>query len=493
MKAIKTLVILLFLSLVYACSDDNIDKEFNGSDESFVRFFLLVDNNNRVLEYPEINGGLIPVSQYTKTDIRVLKIPVTLTSATVTEDVNVNFETLITGLNGVTIAPENTLTFTPTKLIDTISVTFTERWDESNNPELKLNLLSASDSRINIGIPNSDAPNDELIINFEALNFAYRFPSPNQTEIIGTAGETVNFSVEFPNGYLPSEVDGEDLFSETLSNFNYTLTQQALTNPLQVDYRFTVDDNIQIDEIELKTIFELNDLAGYTTIGSTSYSVIKPVVTLRDNSIFTSNNFYNLDDPFYRTFGEHWSDSNGDGICSWQAYNAFTFPVVVSAEHPNAVLYDDMGTTDPSDDIYHHAFRIGFNSPNAGVTTNSFNLKRWFNNEASNQASSPGFNIPEALEFFPTDGSSSTEGFVQVIEQDLLISSTTGTQYIISISGSGTYSEVSPGLFEINLEFSATNAALFGGTRTDIYKIYNTNAYPDPTDLSEICKVPIDL
>jgi len=493
MKAIKTTLIILFLSLVCSCSNDEIDKVFDGSDDQFVRFFLLVDNNNNVLEYPEINGGLIPVSEYTKDDIKTLKIPVALTTETLSENVTVNYETIITGLNGVNIEPQNSLTFTPTKLIDTISVTFTERWDESNNAQLKLKLVSASDSRINIGMPNSEAPNDELTIDFGALNFTYRFPSPNQKEIIGSVDETVNLSVEFPNGYIPAEVDGADLFSQSSSDFSYSLAQQPLTNATQVDYVLTINENIQIDELEFKTIFQLNDLSGYTTSGSTNYTIKKPIFTIRDNSVFTANNFYDLSDTFYRTYGEHWFDFNEDGICSWQAYFAFTYPVIVDAEHPNAVLYDDMGTTEPSDDIYHHAFRVGFNAPNSTGTTNSFDLRRWFDNESSDQSNSPGFNIPEALEFFPASGTSTTEGFVQVIEQDILIRSNTGTQHIIAISGSGTYSEISPGLFEIQLEFSATNDLLFGGTRTDIYRIYSNNAYTDPSDLTDLCKVPILL
>jgi hypothetical protein len=493
MKVIKPTLIFLFLMLVYACTNNDIDKTFDNEDQSFVRFFLLVDNNNSVLEYPEVNGGLIPVSEYAKNTFRTLKVPVALTTDPLPGNVTVNYESEISGLNGVTIEPANTLTFTPTKLVDTIFVTFSERWDESINPQLKLQLISASDSRINIGMPNSTAQNDELTINFEALNFSYRFPSPNQQEIIGSLGEVVNFSVEFSNGYVASEVDGIDLFSETLSNFNYSLVQLPLINPTKVDYALTVNDDIQIDELEFKSVFTLNDLEGYVLNGSTNFTIRKPIVTIRDNAVFTSNNFYNLDDPFNRTYGEHWFDSNEDGICAWQSYTTFTYPVVVSSDHPNAVLFDDMGTSDPDDDVYHHAFRIGFKSPNSVATTNPFNLKRWFNNEATNQSTSPGFEIPEALEFFPADGTSTTEGFVQVIEQDLLITSNTGTQHIIAISGSGSYSEISPGLFEIQLELNATNNELFGGTRTDIYRIYNSNSFPDLSDLNEICKIPIDL
>lgn len=491
MKATKILYLSIALGFLWTCSNDGANKTFSNSDGEFVRFFLLVNNNNDILEYPEVNGGLIPVSDYTKDNIKTLKIPVALT-ANLTNNVTVSYESVISGLTGVTIQPENSLTFTPTKLVDTIRVNFTERWDVTNNPQLKFTLLSANNPNINIGMPNGDTPNNELIINFDTLNFTYRFPSPNQKEIIGSAGETTTVSVEFPEGYVTSDVEGINLFSETLSDFSYSISQQPLTSGTQVDYLLTVNENIQIDELELKTIFELNDLEGYTVNGSTNFTLKKPIVTIRDNSVFTSNNFYNLEDQFHRTYGEHWFDSNEDGVCSWQAFFAFTYPVVVNAEHPNAVLYDDMGTTDAADDIYHHAFRIGFNS-NTATAANSFDLRRWFNNESSNSANSPGFNIPEALEFFPTNGTSATDGFVQVIEQDLLISSTAGAQYTIAISGSGTYSEISPGLFEMQLELNATNAELFGGTRTDIYKIYSNNSYTDPADLSDLCNLPLTL
>ncbi|WP_178991132.1 hypothetical protein [Winogradskyella schleiferi] len=493
MKAIKIITILITLSFIWTCSNDDVNKTYSNTNGEFVRFFMLVNSNNDVLQYPQVNGGLQPVSEYTKDNIKTLKIPVALTSAELSGNVTVNYEALISGLSGVTIQPQNNVTFTPTKLVDTIFVNFTERWDIANNPELKFTLLSASDPNITIGMPNNDAQNDVLTIDFDALNFTYRFPSPNQKEIIGSAGETVNFSVEFPDGYLPSEINATDLISETSSNFGYTLSEPSFTNSSQVDYTLTVVEDIQLDELEFRTVFQLNDLMGYTVNGSTNYTIKKPIVTIRDNSVYTANQFINLSDQFHRTYGEHWFDSNEDGVCSWQAYFAFTYPVIVESTNPNAVLFDDMGTPDTADDVYHHAFRIGFNSPNTTGTTNSFDLRRWFDNESSNQANSPGFNIPEALEFYPTNGTSTTGGFIQVIEQDLLISSNTGTQHIISISGNGTYSEISPGLFEILLEFNATNNELFGGTRTDIYRIYSNNSYTEPAPLTDGCNIPIDL
>ena len=173
-------------------------------------------------------------------------------------------------------------------------------------------------------------------------------------------------------------------------------------------------------------------------------------------------------------------------------------PVVVGKDHPNAILYDDMGTLDPADDIYHHAFRIGFNSPNAGRTTNSLNLKRWFENEYTDEDESPGFNIPQALEFYPdNNGTSATSGVVKVVSQDLLISGKQGdgslVAYTLYIEGEGEYMEIRDGVFEITLELRVTNMELFGGTRLAKYKIFNTSDYDDPIDLTEGCFQPMEL
>ena len=148
---------------------------------------------------------------------------------------------------------------------------------------------------------------------------------------------------------------------------------------------------------------------------------------------------------------------------------------------------------DPDDDIYHHAFRIGFNSPNAGNTINSFNLKRWFNNESTNAENSPGFNITEALEFFPEDGTSVTQGYLKVIEQDLVIAGTNGNSYTISIEGEGEYHEIEEGIYQMTFVLRATNLELFGGTRTVHYVLYNTDTYEDPAGITEECFQPIDL
>ena len=494
MKGTKFYLIFMGLALVLSCSNTDDSTTYSNSNGRFVRFFALVNSNNDLLEFPEINGRLEPVSLYEKTDIETLKIPVALTSEKLSENVTVNFETTISeGLNNIAITPSNILTFTPEKLVDTIYVRFNERWDVTQNPEITFKLIDASDPTINLGIPNSVAPNNELTVVFGELNLTYGFENPNQKEILGTVGETVDFSVIFPNGYIGSEILAANLISESLNGFDYNLIQLPLENLNKVSYRLTLNENIAIDELEFRTSFELNELEGYTQSGSSSYRIIKPIRTVRDVSVNTAGNFYDLSDPFYRTFGVNWMDFNTDDICEWRDFNTFTFPVVVDADDPNAILFNDMGTTNPEDDIYHHAFRVGFISPISGNTTSPFNLKRWFNNESTSAANSPGFNIVQALEFFPENGNSTTNGFVQVIEQDIVISGTNGNTYVITISGSGTYNQITPGIFEIQLEFTTFNTDLFGGIRSDQYRIYNTQDFVEPAPLNIDCFIPIDL
>ena len=78
MKAIKYILFAGIMLLFLNCERED-DKLFS-SENSFVRFFLLVDNNNNVLEFPEKNGGLVAKSTYTKDNLKTLKIPVSITT-----------------------------------------------------------------------------------------------------------------------------------------------------------------------------------------------------------------------------------------------------------------------------------------------------------------------------------------------------------------------------------------------------------------------------
>jgi len=493
MKGIKHILFFGVLMSVFTCTTDE-SKVYNNSDGRFVRFLVVTNSNNEILEFPETRAIAPTTSNYEKRDLKTLKIPVALTSEPFEDTVTVNYEIASSGIENFEIFPVNAVSFTSERLVDTIFINFNERWDSTLNPEIQLRLTQSSDPNIAIGMPNSNAQNNEFNLFFEELpELTYGFETPNQVEIIGNEGEVVNFSVTFPNGYLATELDGITLIEEVSSGFAYSLEQLPLEDSDQIDYQVTLNESINIDELEFVLQFSLIDLDNFVATGSNTFTIKKPVIVPRDIDLNTASNFYDVSNSFYRTFGINWMDFNEDNNCEWRDFNAFTVPVVVKANNPNAILFDDMGTSDESDDIYHHAFRIGFVSPTSGNTTSPFNLKRWFNNESTSEENSPGFNIAEALEFFPENGSSSTNGLVQVIEQDLIISGTSGNSYVIGISGSGTYFENNSGIFEIELELNAFNQELFGGTRTSQYRIYNSQDFMDPELLTIDCFEPIDL
>jgi len=489
MKAIKLLsLICIFFSI--SCSNNNDSKLFSNSDGQFIRFFLLVDSNKEALEYPEINGGLTAVSAYEKSDVKTLKIPVVITSAALTENTTATFETSIIGDIDLDITPLETLSFSPNKLIDTIYVKTKSRWDVTQTQQLKLKLTSVSDPAINIGIQNNLEPNNELLIDFLEPSLQYTFET-NRIEINGAQGEEVLFKVNFPLGYFEDEVDENSIFN-FLNGFDYSLSKIA-QNDISISYKITLNEDIQNDDVYYQTTISLVD-TDYLATGNTILQLVKPLKTDRELAVNTAANFYNLSDSFYRNYGEHWNDFNNDGICVWQSFFAFAYPVVVNADDENAILYDDMGTTDPSDDIYHHAFKIGFKSPIEGNTTNSFNLKRYFTNESTNYANSPGFDVFPAIEFFPENGTSTTNGSALIIPQFITIKGRNGNSYNIAIAGTGTYQEISSGLFEIAITLELTNDELFGGTITSEYRLYNNNSYTEPDPLTtNNCVTETDL
>lgn len=484
MKAIKIFTILGLL-LILSCSNNDDYKLFSANGEAFIRFFLLVDSNNNVLEFPEVDGRFSAISNYEKSNLRTLKIPVTLSSTKLIKNTTATFETNITGDIGLDISPQETLNFTPEKLVDTIYVNVNNRYNITQTQQLKLKLINVSDPAINIGIQNSLEPNSELIVDFVELDFLEYTFEVNRIEVTGEQGEVIEFNVNFPLGVIPEEIDDNEIF-EFLNGFDYTITRKSVNNNrTSIAYIITLNEDIQNDDFFYQTLISLNDTENYTSTGNKTLQIVKPIKTERNLSVNTASNFYDLTDPFYRTYGETWNDFNNDGICQWGSFNTFTYPIVVSKDDTNAVLYDDMGTTDSSDDIYHDAFKIGFKTPNAiTTTTNSFNLKRWFSNESTSGLNSPGFDINPALEFFPENGNSATNGRVLIIPQFITIAGRNGNSYSFAISGEGTYEEISTGIFELKFQLNLTNDEVLGGTVTVDYRLYNTNSYTDPEDLT---------
>ncbi len=487
MTRIKIFSLLLTALLYISCSKD--DYKLGSDIDPYIRFNFLVKADNTPLEYPAINGSLVPQSTYENKSVKTLKVPVTLTTRSLKETVTANFSAETSGVSdSFTVNPVNQLSFQGSKLTDTIYVSFDKRW--AANQSINLKLETVSDPDIHIGNLNTAYPNNTFKIDLGTIATNYTFPV-TQYNVKGEVGETIDFEVNFPNGFFPEEIKNANFF-KFQNGFEYSLTRDDFgDNRSSVTYHLTLLEDLQNDDARYESKITLINIPNYTATGNTNLTIVKPIKSLRDIQANPASKFTDPTNAFYLTYGEHWF-SNGT-TCTWQTFNALTFPVVVTKDDPNAILYSDKGTTNPNDDVYHDAFKIGFNVASGTNTVNSFGLKRWFSNESNSAAISPGFNIKSALEFFPANGNSKTEGTVLVIPQDITIGSSATNTHVIAISGEGTYKEISNGLYEISFELKLTNDKLFGGTVSTQYRMYNNRTYPKPTALSIPCPKEVAL
>ncbi len=495
MKVIRTLLILCPVLLLIACEDNN-EGIYNNDQGRFARFFLQLDSNGEPITAPAVELGIIATETYNKANVKPLKIPVALTSQVLEEPVTINYSATLQNIDNVILDPPQVLSFSGTKLVDTLVITTTQLWDSSIEPSIELTLTSSSNPDIKLGIPNQDISNRSLLIKYKSVDLKYNIGSPSRVDISSDANEQYEVIVNFPNGYLLEDIDNFDFFTSSQSNFDFVVERQPLTSSSEITFLFKLNESLTNDDLQYQTRLNLNQIPGYEITGNPSITFVRDPLTDRDKTINTASQFYDTSDAFYRLFGVHWFDFNADGSCEWVDFNTFTNPVIVDQNDPNAILGDDRGTSDPSDDIYYHAFRINFNSNLANRTTNPFNLRRWFTNEGTNADTSPGFNITPAIEFFPENGTSTTQGAVHVIPQTITIGTTAsngGMVEFFELSGSGTYVEIAPGIFEIDIEVSLFNSRVLGGLRTDRYKIYNTSNFVEPATINRNCSMPVSL
>ena len=488
MKGIKYLFLAFITILVFSCEEENT-KRFTGENQSFVRFFLLANNNNKVLEFPEKDGGLIARTIYEKDNLKTLKIPVSITTGPLENPVTVGFETSVTGLTSYTIYPENTISFSNEKRVDTVYIKLNERWDLSRNPEIKLSLTSVSTPDISLGIPNGQLSNKELTIGFKETEFSYLFET-NRKEIQGQTNESFDFNVLFPNGFIASEIADSPLFS-TPSNFKYTIERKPIVEEDKVSFTLTVNENID-EAVSLDTFLSLIAIPNYSKGSNDFLQINKPIQIDREGIPVT--NFYNLSDQFYRLFAEYWRFDTTDLVCEWRSSSVFPKPVVVDKNNPNGFLYDDNNTpNDDSDDVYHHKYKLGFVGNFPPIGTNPFAFRNLFDGAS---VESPGFNLVEAIEFFPKDGNSTTEGIVNVITQRIvLIRRSDDKAFTIPISGSGTYEliDAAQQIFKITLAIIVDATTVNGEIVTQNYVLFNTRNYIEPNPINVDCLRVINL
>ena len=488
MNRIKiTFLLSIFIALA-SCSKDDYRLDAQNI-EPFVRFNFMTSSAGVPMEYPAVSTTNQALASYENKSVKTLKVPVTLTSTTLKSPVTVSFSTNASGdPDTFTVEPVSELIFQGNKLTDTIYLSFDKRW--ANTQAITLKLENASDPAIHIGNLNTYAVNDAFTINLNEISTTYTFPVKDFV-VKGEIGEKIDFKVNFPNGFIPSEIENASIFKFS-NGFEYSLTHDDFgDNRSSITYHFTLLEDIQNDDARYESKINLINIPNYIATGNTGLTIVKPIKSPRDIQAHPASKFSDPTNAFYLTYGEHWFNNNGN--CTWQTFNALTFPVVVTKDNENAILYSDKGTANPNDDVYYDAFKVGFNVATGTNTVNSFGLKRWFSNESGSAAVSPGFNITSALEFFPENGNSKTQGTVLVIPQDLTIGSSATNTHIIAISGEGTYKEISNGLFEISFELKLTNDKLFGGTVSTQYRMYNNRVYTKPTPLSIECPKEVTL
>jgi hypothetical protein len=452
-----------------------------------VRFNFLTDNNNEPLEFPALNALDIPKSRYENTSIKTLKIPVILSSSTLSEVVNVDYS-----VNGTINSADFNITpvqlsFNGNQLSDTLYVKFNKRLTENDSIVLKID--NVSDTSIKIGSLNSLQKNDSFTITFNEIELTYSF-NTNRKEISGNINESFDFSVLFKNGFIPSDIENVDVFSQP-NTFDYTITKKANTKEDEIEFTLTVNENIA-DEVSLDAFLNLLEIPNYLKGANQSLQINKPIKIDRDGN--PAVNFYNISDPFFRLRGEYWRpDTDNPGSCEWFATNIFSVPVIVDKTNPNGIFISDNGTpNDENDDIYHHRFKIGFKSP-TGLGINVFAIRSLIDGESS---ISPGLNLDEAVEFFPLNGNSTTEGTMAVVSQNLIIIRTSDDKaFSIPISGVGTYKLIDASTnvwqmkFEITYDFSQVN-----GTIITLPMFYNNSpGQPEPALVNNQCYEEIQL
>lgn len=491
-----TKIILLLFIIIISCTKEDESKLFTNDRASFVRFLLLIDNNNDVLEYPKEDSGAEPVLSYSKDDFRVLKIPVVLT-ASINKEVTVSFSSEITGnlsLEDIRIIPENKqFIFSKNKLVDTIYVAHKTRVTNANTGKIKFELTTVSNPEIEIGIDNEEKNNTLEISISPQTDLIYTFKK-NREEIIGKKGSTINFKIMFPNGFLQSEITGKNLFK--ISNaFDITTVRNEIKNNTAITYTATLNEDLPENK-SFDALVNLEQIDNYSVGAIKCLQITKPFSADRSKELNIAGNFYDDNVPNYRLRGEYWRpDTDILGQCEWFNTNVFSVPVIVNKDHPNAIQVKGESTTEISDDVYYHRYRIGMVSPIAGRTTTPFALKSLLIGESSDN--SAGLNMVEALEFFPDNGTNKTFGTVSVVAQKLsIVRRSDGKGFSVPILGTGTYKVLNEAtnLWRIDIDVTFDFTEINGTVKTLPYVYFNqVQTEPDdPIDINA-CFEPIEL
>jgi hypothetical protein len=481
MKIIKGIIFLTaFIILVYACGED--EKKY--FDQNFVRFSLSV-NKNGELDYKSANT--LEVETYTHSTLNELKIPLVRSTENLNEELIVKLNTVISGsFKGIEINHLNEVIIPNGKVSDTIVISFNGLWTIQDEAKIQIKMISTNNPNVNVGWPRDQQKMDQLTIKLgspKPIEFSFE---KNLYEVDGNSDTIlvpVLFSQVLPKSIL-EKIDIITAEAKKLSvcgldgqNIKYSIIK-ALPESASNKILFKVILNQPLDQNSKLNLTLNGSSSGFKNGSILLTSIIRS--TVQKSSEDPAQNWYDLSDGFYRTYGKAWYFDPVSQSCKWSTFNTFTKPVFVARG------------SSVSNSSGFHRFRIGFLGNNRPVGTNPFDFRRYYSGPS---VESPGYNIDQAIELIP-DGSSNG-GTIRVIPQTLTFIKASNVELIeIPICGSGTYTyDAEKKRWEMFIELVSDETQLGKSSKVIRYMyLYNKNLDgSNPRDLTLPCIPRYDL
>ena len=489
MKDIKKIATALvgFLLLIN-CSEKEFDTQKNYD---FVHFGLLVDANNRILTFPQVNASIPETDAYTHISTKTIKVPVIISSFLSNAPTEVFYSVTTEGtFSDYQILPIQKVSIPAGKLVDTLRISFNSRWQVANINKIKLKITSTSNPNLRLGFDNATRKMDNLTITLGDLSkIKYNF-SQNSYIIQGNVNEEllipINFSQEISNqlignfNFINAQFVPVSACDGSSGSFQYTLIRQPIIDGAsQIFYKLKV---LSTSPSAANLKLTLNTgLTDFEIFGISITNINKNVNLFRqgDPAAF----WYNTADALNRTYCRPWYYDPATMACRYgNLAQMFTKPVSV----PIGSAFDN--------GFGYHKFKIGFVGNTPPIGTNPFDFQRFYGG-ASN--ASPAFTILEALEFFPENGTSLTNGIVKVVPQTLTFVKLSNNQNInVPICGSGAYYfNSTTNRFEMYIDINCDETAINGNSNVvrSMYIYRNNAASATPANLPIACSNRITL
>jgi hypothetical protein len=487
MKATKLFIYLILVAIVFTNCTQHDTAELGIP---FVRFRLLVNSNGQILQFPTVNQSIVETAEFEQVNLNTIKIPVVLSGPLQETPTDVFYEVISEGnFSEFTVSPENKITIQAGTLIDTLRISFQNRWSQTESNSIKIRITGTSNPAIQIGWPNETRKMNEITINLGNLEQTRYFFNQNLYNLAGTLNEELLIPISFSQPVTNSMIGDFDFIHPTFevlslcdgegAVFDYSLEKLPFEDgATTIFYKLKLlETNPFASNLKLSLNTGLTDVVVF---GINQVNIFKPIFIVRQGDVAT--NFYNVSDALYRTFGKAWYFNPSTNSCDWSNFNTFVKPVPVP---PGSEFDNGNGF---------HKYRIGFVANTPPVGTNPFDLRRYY---AGTRVTSPAFNIIQAIEFFPENGNSTTQGTVKVVPQTLTFIKTSNDAVVnVPVCGSGNYFfDSTNNRWVIYVELHCDETQINGNNNVikPMYIYSNNNNFVDPPALSIPCPTRLNL